>query len=235
MARASTAVRWLSTRFLLGGAGRARGSSYASGPVGCGRARRQRRAPAKSAKAAARVAAIIALVARAGAGSEARRSRRRLCARTVAVLPFRNAGVPEDAYVAASLTEEMIDALSVTRGLRVPPVPDAFGRGGPAGPGMAGPLPAAGPVEDARRLARLARDGGAKGRGSAGERRLRAGEREVRYSGRICAGSLSGEWPDWALACGHRIGKGSVASCFRPRLRFAAATAQAYIGGIGGS
>jgi TolB-like protein len=42
-------------------------------------------------------------------------------ARTVAVLPFRNAGMPDDAYLAASLTEEVIDALSVTRGLRVRP------------------------------------------------------------------------------------------------------------------
>jgi serine/threonine-protein kinase len=39
--------------------------------------------------------------------------------KTVAVLPFRNAGPPEDAYLAAELTDDLIDALSMTRGLRV--------------------------------------------------------------------------------------------------------------------
>jgi serine/threonine-protein kinase len=40
-------------------------------------------------------------------------------AKTVAVLPFRNQGSPEDAYVAEGLTDDLIDALSMTRGLRV--------------------------------------------------------------------------------------------------------------------
>jgi serine/threonine-protein kinase len=39
--------------------------------------------------------------------------------KTVAVLPFRNAGGPEDDYVAEELTDDLIDALSMTRGLRV--------------------------------------------------------------------------------------------------------------------
>ncbi len=41
--------------------------------------------------------------------------------RTVAVLPFRNAGEADDAYLAEGLTEDLIDTLSVTRGLRVRP------------------------------------------------------------------------------------------------------------------
>lgn len=39
--------------------------------------------------------------------------------RTVAVLPFRNAGSPEDEYLADGLTDELIDTLSMTNGLRV--------------------------------------------------------------------------------------------------------------------
>jgi serine/threonine-protein kinase len=39
--------------------------------------------------------------------------------KTVAVLPFENVGPAEDAYVADGLTEEIIDTLSTTRGLRV--------------------------------------------------------------------------------------------------------------------
>ena len=39
--------------------------------------------------------------------------------RTVAVLPFRNAGGPEDEYLADGLTDELIDTLSMTEGLRV--------------------------------------------------------------------------------------------------------------------
>jgi eukaryotic-like serine/threonine-protein kinase len=39
--------------------------------------------------------------------------------KTVAVLPFRNAGDPEDEYLAVELTDDLIDALSMTRGLRV--------------------------------------------------------------------------------------------------------------------
>jgi serine/threonine-protein kinase len=41
--------------------------------------------------------------------------------RTVAVLPFRNQGPAEDEYLAEALTDDLIDALSVTRGLRVRP------------------------------------------------------------------------------------------------------------------
>lgn len=39
--------------------------------------------------------------------------------KSVAVLPFRNAGRPEDDYLAEGLTDDLIDALSMTRGLRV--------------------------------------------------------------------------------------------------------------------
>jgi serine/threonine-protein kinase len=42
-------------------------------------------------------------------------------AKTVAVLPFRNAGAPEDEYLADGLTDDLIDALSMTPGLRVRP------------------------------------------------------------------------------------------------------------------
>ena len=41
--------------------------------------------------------------------------------KTVAVLPFHNAGSPEDAYLADGLTEDLIDMLSMTRGLKVRP------------------------------------------------------------------------------------------------------------------
>ncbi len=41
--------------------------------------------------------------------------------KTVAVLPFRNAGAPDDAYLAEELTDDLLDALSMTRGLRVRP------------------------------------------------------------------------------------------------------------------
>ncbi len=41
--------------------------------------------------------------------------------KTVAVLPFRNLGAPEDDYVADALTDELIDTLSMTPGLRVRP------------------------------------------------------------------------------------------------------------------
>ncbi len=40
-------------------------------------------------------------------------------AKNVAVLPFRNQGPPEDEYIADGLTDDLIDALSMTRGLRV--------------------------------------------------------------------------------------------------------------------
>jgi serine/threonine-protein kinase len=39
--------------------------------------------------------------------------------KTVAVLPFRNAGPPDDEYLAEGLTDDLIDTLSMTRGLRV--------------------------------------------------------------------------------------------------------------------
>ena len=37
----------------------------------------------------------------------------------LAVLPFRHRGPPDTAYIAESLTDELIDLLSMTRGLRV--------------------------------------------------------------------------------------------------------------------
>jgi serine/threonine-protein kinase len=40
-------------------------------------------------------------------------------AKTIAVLPFRNAGKAEDDYLADGLTDDLIDALSMTKGLRV--------------------------------------------------------------------------------------------------------------------
>jgi serine/threonine-protein kinase len=40
-------------------------------------------------------------------------------AKTVAVLPFRNAGAEEDEFVAEELTDDLIDALSITSGLKV--------------------------------------------------------------------------------------------------------------------
>jgi eukaryotic-like serine/threonine-protein kinase len=39
--------------------------------------------------------------------------------KTVAVLPFRNAGAPDDDYLAEELTDDLLDALSMTRGLKV--------------------------------------------------------------------------------------------------------------------
>jgi serine/threonine-protein kinase len=39
--------------------------------------------------------------------------------KTVAVLPFRNGGPPDDAYLTEGLTDDLIDALSMTRGLKV--------------------------------------------------------------------------------------------------------------------
>jgi serine/threonine-protein kinase len=39
--------------------------------------------------------------------------------KNVAVLPFRNQGPPEDEYLADGLTDDLIDSLSMTRGLRV--------------------------------------------------------------------------------------------------------------------
>jgi TolB-like protein len=42
-----------------------------------------------------------------------------LATKTIAVLPFRNAGAPTDAYLADGLTDDLIDVLSMTPGLRV--------------------------------------------------------------------------------------------------------------------
>ncbi|RYE89634.1 MAG: protein kinase, partial [Myxococcales bacterium] len=44
-----------------------------------------------------------------------------LASKTVAVLPFRSVGSPDDAYLADGLTEDLIDQLSMTSGLRVRP------------------------------------------------------------------------------------------------------------------
>ena len=41
--------------------------------------------------------------------------------RTIAVLPFKNGGPPEDEYLADGLTDDLIDLLSMTRGLKVRP------------------------------------------------------------------------------------------------------------------
>ncbi|HUS63278.1 MAG TPA: serine/threonine-protein kinase, partial [Kofleriaceae bacterium] len=41
--------------------------------------------------------------------------------RSVAVLPFHNGGAAEDAYLAEGLTEDLIDTLSMTKGLRLKP------------------------------------------------------------------------------------------------------------------
>jgi serine/threonine-protein kinase len=41
--------------------------------------------------------------------------------KTVAVLPFRNAGAPGDDYLADGVTEDLIDGLSMTKGVRVRP------------------------------------------------------------------------------------------------------------------
>jgi eukaryotic-like serine/threonine-protein kinase len=41
--------------------------------------------------------------------------------RTVAVLPFKNLGAPEDAYLADGITDDLVDTLSMAQGLRVRP------------------------------------------------------------------------------------------------------------------
>ena len=43
----------------------------------------------------------------------------RASAKTVAVLPFHNSGAPDDDYLAEELTDDLIDALSMTHGLKV--------------------------------------------------------------------------------------------------------------------
>ena len=52
--------------------------------------------------------------------------------KTVAVLPLRNAGAPEDAFVADGLTDDLIDTLSMTAGLRVRPRSHAASLSDPA-------------------------------------------------------------------------------------------------------
>jgi serine/threonine-protein kinase len=64
---------------------------------------------------------------RAGAASVARdrllgsAPRALVASKTVAVLPLRNAGPPDDDYIGDALTDELIDTLSMTSGLRVRP------------------------------------------------------------------------------------------------------------------
>ena len=41
--------------------------------------------------------------------------------KTIAVLPFKNGGPPEDDYLADGVTDDLIDVLSMTPGLRVRP------------------------------------------------------------------------------------------------------------------
>ena len=56
--------------------------------------------------------------------------------KTIAVLPFRNTGAGEDDVIAEELTEDLIDTLSMTRGLRVRPlsmVTYRLAKGGDAG------------------------------------------------------------------------------------------------------
>lgn len=48
-------------------------------------------------------------------------ARTRAGEKTLAVLPFKNAGPPEDAYIADGLTEDLIDTLSMTPGLKLRP------------------------------------------------------------------------------------------------------------------
>ncbi len=57
---------------------------------------------------------------------------------SLAVLPFGNAGSSEDAHLAEGLTEEIIDALSATRGLRVRPLSATLGARAPGGALAAG-------------------------------------------------------------------------------------------------
>ncbi|WP_437672838.1 protein kinase domain-containing protein [Sorangium sp. So ce131] len=51
------------------------------------------------------------------------------CSKSVAVLPFANQGPPSDVYLAEELTDDLIDTLSMTKGLRVRPR-GAIGRAG---------------------------------------------------------------------------------------------------------
>jgi TolB-like protein len=71
-------------------------------------------------------AALEALLGLAPSRSE--RAGKRLSARapsvrdkTVAVLPLQNAGAPDDSYLAEGLTDDLIDTLCVTRGLKMRP------------------------------------------------------------------------------------------------------------------
>lgn len=72
---------------------------------------------------------LLAALAEAAPSAEQTAVREKPCAsetpatgdKTVAVLPFKNLGAPEDAYVAEGLTEDLADTLSMARGLRVRP------------------------------------------------------------------------------------------------------------------
>jgi eukaryotic-like serine/threonine-protein kinase len=82
--------------------------------------------PASMVEAGAALAAALAVpvAARATGGASPTPATRPVSHRppaekTVAVLPFRNAGAPDDEYLAEELTDDLIDALSMTRGLRV--------------------------------------------------------------------------------------------------------------------
>jgi serine/threonine-protein kinase len=69
--------------------------------------------------AAALASALEAIVAAADAPAPSARPRTSAQKKSVAVLPFRNAGLPGDDYVADGLTDDLTDLLSMTPGLRV--------------------------------------------------------------------------------------------------------------------
>ena len=79
--------------------------------------------PASAAEAGAALAALAVAEASAGAARpHPLPAPQPLAAgKTVAVLPFRNAGAPDDEYLAEELTDDLLDALSMTRGLLVRP------------------------------------------------------------------------------------------------------------------
>ncbi len=91
-------------------------------------ARRPEDRPASAAEVASRLASVTLPAAEslAGVSQPARAAPAEAAAtdpghKTVAVLPFRNAGPPEDEYLVDGLTDDLIDALSMTPGLRVRP------------------------------------------------------------------------------------------------------------------
>ena len=74
--------------------------------------------------AAANVAPPVSTAVPSGVMRAARAGREALLegadsAKTIAVLPFRNTGKAEDEYIADGLTDDLIDALSMTKGLKV--------------------------------------------------------------------------------------------------------------------